>query len=80
MQSIPQNFPAPIVLKKDKKERKIGNPNKIFKGDHNLVAAVISRTYVKTNAPDGPLNYRLRRPQKWFGSAKLLPLNYVSPA
>ena len=51
-------FPAPIVLKKDKKERKIWKPKKLFKGDHNPVA-VISQTYVKTNKrpPDGPLNY-----------------------
>ena len=49
MQSIPKIFPAPIVLKKHKKERKTGKAKKLFKGDHNPAAAVISRTSVKTN-------------------------------
>ena len=52
MQSIPKNFPTPIVLKKDKKERKKLKPKKLLKGDHNpaaVAAAVISRTSVKTN-------------------------------
>ena len=50
MQSIPKIFPAPIVLKKDKKDRKILKAKKLFKGDHNpAAAAVISRTSVKTN-------------------------------
>ena len=45
-----KNFSAPIVLKKDKKERKIWKPIKLFKGDHNPTAAsVISQTYMKTN-------------------------------
>ena len=43
---------APIVLKKDKKERKNSKPKKLFKGDHNPAAvAVISQTYVKTKNP-----------------------------
>ena len=42
-------FPAPIILKKDKKGRKIWKTKKLFKGDHNPAAAVISRTSVKTN-------------------------------
>ena len=43
-----KNFPAPIVLTKDKKERKILKAKKLFKGDHNPAAA-ISQTSVKTN-------------------------------
>ena len=47
---MPKIFPTPIVLKKDKKEGKIWKPKKLFKGDHNPeAAAVISRTYMKTN-------------------------------
>ena len=42
-------FPAPIVLKKDKKGRKILKAKNLFKGDHNPAAAAISRTSVKTN-------------------------------
>ena len=47
-QSIQKIFPAPIVLKKGNKERKICKAKKLFKGDHNPAAA-ISRTSVKTN-------------------------------
>ena len=55
MMGYPQIFPAPIVLKKDRNERKIWNPMKLFKGDYNPAAA-ISQTYMK---PEGPLNYQI---------------------
>ena len=46
---VSQKFcPAPIVLKKDKRERKMLKPKKLLKRDHNPAAAAISRTYMKT--------------------------------
>ena len=69
--TLSKAFPTLIVSKKDKKERKIWKPKKLFKGDHNPVAAaVISWTYL----PDGPLKYVVNI---WWIDLGLISLQHI---